>query len=126
MAGFGPSYINGGGAGFVGTRIAPKIAPAPAPAPTISKPLPPRNGFQIPTFIPYYDPSRIFENIQVVKDLRQSGTERGETQTGDNGILGPGSVAPPGTGAPGAPGAPGKDNLVPIALVVAAFILFGG
>jgi len=74
----------------------------------------------------YYDPSRVIKNIKIVKDLRQSGTERGETQTGDDSILGPESIAPPQTGKPGKPGTPGKNNLVPIALAVAAFLILGG
>jgi len=45
-----------------------------------------------PTLIPYYDPSRIFKDIKVVEDLRQSGSERGEIQTGDGEMLGPGVV----------------------------------
>jgi len=83
-----------------------------------------------PDYSTYYDPSRVvdLDRIRVVKDLRQSGNERGETQTGDSGILGPGSgdgsqIASPSTGGAKAPV---KNNLIPIALAVAAFILLGG
>jgi len=75
--------------------------------------------------VAYYDPSRIIKDIKVVKDLRQSGTERGETQSGDSGTLGPGSIVPPVTKTPAAPKAPG-NNLLPLALAVGAFFLFGG
>lgn len=158
MAGFAASRVmrNGGGGGsrggFVGPRRTPVVRPtggfiAPpvryAPPPRFAPPpSPPRyfdtGGVAVPPglrqqdFISYYDPSRVMDvdRMRVVKDLRQSGTERGETQTGDSGMLGPGSgdVAPPSTarGAPGAPGAPGQLPLVPIALAVAAFLLFGG
>ena len=84
-----------------------------------------------PTYISHYDPSRVIKGIKVVQDLRQSGTERGESQTGDDGYLGPtdtdGRIAPPRTGLPGAPGAPGEKNaLIPLALLAGAFLLFGG
>lgn len=116
--------------GFVGSRRQPvKIAP-PAPQATIM-PVPGQTIIHLPISIPYYDPSRIFKDIKVVADMRQQGTERGEVQTGDNGILGPGSsdasqIAPPQTGLPAAPGTVGKNNLVPIALAIGAFLLFGG
>lgn len=79
-----------------------------------------------PTSIPFYDPSRIFKDIKVVSDLRQSGTERGEVQTGDDGFLGPGSIAPPQEGLPIVTVKSAQPNLVPIALAIAAFLLFGG
>ena len=107
--------------------------PPPPPAPRIVRtvvaaPVVPviRGG---PTYISHYDPSRVKEGIKVVQDLRQSGAERGETQTGDDGMLGPtdqGAIAPPRTGLPGAPGAPGENNFVPLALAVGAFLLLGG
>lgn len=112
-----------GGGGFVGPRrVATPPRPAPGPVVTVM------DARGRPTVIPYYDPSRIFKDIKVVADMRQQGTERGETQTGDNGTLGPGGIAPPRIalpGAPGTPGAPGKNALIPLALV-AAFLLFGG
>lgn len=149
---------NGGGGSFRGGFVGPsrtpvvrptgafigpvRYSPPPRIAPPPSRPiLFDRGGVPVPTsylppglradFISHYDPSRVMDidQMRVVKDLRQSGTERGETQTGDSGMLGPGGgVAPPGTaaGARGAPGAPGELPLVPIALAVAAFILFGG
>ena len=80
----------------------------------------------LPTSIPYYDQSRIFKDIKVVADMRQSGTERGEMQTGDDGYLGPGSVAPPVTIMPVKLEMPEKNPLVPIALAIAAFFIFGG
>jgi len=75
-----------------------------------------------------YDPSRIFKDIKVVKDLRQSGTERGETQTGDGGMLGPGGL-PNRYRTPGAPAEKGALGLTPLQmglLTVAGFLLLGG
>ncbi len=160
MAGFAASRVmrNGGGGrgGFIGPGRTPAVRPTGAfiappvryapPRRIAPPPSPPRlfdrGGVPVPTsllppglrqdFSSYYDPSRVMDidQMRVVKDLRQSGTERGETQTATGGFLGPGSgdVAPPGTatGARGAPGAPGQLPLVPIALAVAAFLLFGG
>ena len=104
-------------------RRAPVVA-APKPKGIIQ-----RRIIQRATVIPYYDPSRVIKDIKVVADLRQSGTERGETQTGDNGTLGPESIAPPRTETSGTPigvELTEKNNFVPIALAVAAFILLGG
>ena len=113
----------------------PRLTPVPVAVAPVSVATPKISvGLVDPqkTFIPYYDPSRIFKDIKVVTDLRQSGAERGEVQTGDNGILSP-SEAPSGAivaggGVPGQPVTPAiADNkLIPIALAVAAFVLFGG
>jgi len=85
-------------------------------------------------FIPYYNPARIvdLDRLKVVSDMRQSGSERGETQTGDDGVLSPsesrsGTIAAPGS-SPGKTSkvSTEKNNLFPVALAVAAYILFGG
>lgn len=113
------------GQGYTGSawgRRATPPAPVAKAAPVAAARVAPVRA----TSIAYYDPSRVIKNIKIVKDLRQSGTERGETQTGDDSILGPESIAPPQTGKPGKPGTPGKNNLVPIALAVAAFLILGG
>ena len=78
-----------------------------------------------PTSIPYYDPGRIFENIRVVQDLRQQGTERGEIQDDDDALLGPVAVPRPNDVIVGPPKAPAKNPLIPIALAIAAFVLLG-
>jgi hypothetical protein len=74
------------------------------------------------TFIPYYGAERIFKDIKVVTDLRQSGTERGEVQTGGDAMLGPGDTMK----VPTKIAAPQQNNLVPIALAIAAFVFLGG
>lgn len=108
-------------AGFLDPNRTRTIAVA-KPLPPVVAVVPPQ-----PTFIPYYDPSRIIKNIRVVADLRQQGTERGEVQTGDNGTLGPGSIAPPRTnGGAVAPPVTEKNVLIPIALAIGTFILLGG
>ena len=88
------------------------------------------------TSIPYYDPSRVIDlsRIKVVKDIRapaEFAEERGDDQTGDNGITGPGStngaIAPPRVANGIAP--TGTPALTPAnlgLLAVAAFLLFGG
>jgi len=76
------------------------------------------------TSIPYYSDSRIFKDIKVVSDLRQSGSERGETQTGDSGHLGP--VAPPKHILKSSPQTVDNKKLIPVALAIAAFLLFKG
>ena len=96
--------------------------------------------------IPYYDPSRVIDpsRIRLVKDIRDPAArlfseqlradefadERGDVQTGDNGITGPGStngvIAPPRTNGITPTGtqalAPANLGL----LAVAAFLLFAG
>ena len=116
--------LRGYAGGAWGPRVAPTAPPRPPSVISVA-----RNGVVTSqaTNIPYYDSSRIIKDIKVVKDMRQSGTERGETQTGDDGFLGPGSggrVAPPSAGTPVAVDVKNKW-LVPAALV-AAFFLFGG
>ena len=88
------------------------------------------------TSIPYYDPSRVIDEsrLKFVKDIHapaEFAEERGEVQTGDNGILGPGStngtIAPPRVTngiAPTRTPAVTPANLG--LLAVAAFLLFGG
>lgn len=139
----GPSR-NGGGAvrrtsfapsgGFSGPRrvAAPRRVVAAPRTVTSSRPVTvqPRGDF-----ITHYDPSRVMDldNLKVVADMRQTGAERGEKQSGDDGVMSPsesrtGTIAAPG-GVPGKPGAPGAiaDNkLILPALAVAAFILLGG
>ncbi len=82
------------------------------------------------TILPHYDPSRIFKDIKVVKDLRQNGAARGETQTGDRGMLGPGGVGFESRyKTPGAPTEKGALGLTPLQmglLGVAGFLLLGG
>ena len=123
--------------GFVGPRRRtappppppPPLSPAAAlfPAPRVSTPQP---------FISYYSPTRIFEDIKVVADLRQNGFERGETQTGDDGALGPledenhygdDSISPPQPrGKVSMAPAPKMTGLQMALLAGAAFLLFGG
>ncbi len=98
------------------------------------------------TSIPYYDPSRVIDpaRLHLVKDIRDPAArlfseqlradefadERGDVQTGDNGITGPGStngIAPPRVANGIAP--TGTPALTPANLglmAVAAFLLFGG
>lgn len=87
-------------------------------------------------FITHYDPSRVIDldKLKVVKDMRSQGSERGETQTGDDGELGPGStggafVAPPRATATGVKTGEGAKGLTPLQLTMiaaGAFLLFGG
>jgi hypothetical protein len=130
------SFGTGGGGGFIrpATRtvaVAPRQVIATAP---LSRPA---------TSIPYYDPARVIDpsRLRLVADVRDPAArlfseqqradefadERGDVQTGDNGILGPGGIAPPSL-APGI--APtGTQALTPAnlgLLAVAAFLLFGG
>lgn len=46
-----------------------------------------------PDFKTFYDESRIIDRdkLKLVSDMRTEGSERGETQSGDNGTLGPDS-----------------------------------
>ena len=95
--------------------------------------------------IPYYDPSRVIDpsRLHLVKDIRDPAArlfgeqradefadERGDVQTGDNGITGPGStngIAPPRVANGILP--TGTQALTPANLglmAVAAFLLFGG
>lgn len=112
------------GSAWVRPRVYSPPAPPPPPPPTVA-PVAAQTVIPQATFIPSYDPARIFKDIKVVADLRQSGEERGEVQSGDNGTLGPGSIAPPQTGLPTA--APvAKTNLAPILLAIAAFVILGG
>jgi hypothetical protein len=136
MAGFAVSRNGGGGGGgFVGPRrvSAPvRVVSAPRTV-TSSRPITVTPRGQ--DFVSHYDPSRVLDidNLKVVADMRQSGAERGEKQSGDDGVLSPsesrsGTVTAPG-GKPGAPGAPGAfaDNkMIPVALAIAAFVLLGG
>lgn len=134
MAGFVRS-VNGGGGGGGGfapsggfsrpvVRSAPRTVTSARPITVAPK----------ATVMPFYDPSRVIDldRLKVVKDLRQHefAPERGETQTGDGGTLGPGGtaggrIAPP-TVAPGAPGAgiTGGGGLALAA--IAALLLLGG
>lgn len=134
--GFGPApsgftYGTGGtphGGGFLrpATRAVATTRQAIATAP-LSRPA---------TSIPYYDPSRVVDlsRLKVVKDIRSApefAEERGEVQTGDNGITGPGSTddtfgMPQVTPdiAPTEKPAMTPANLG--LLAVAAFLLFGG
>ena len=114
-------------------KVIPKSLPKLPPARSIPKAggLPPYIARGAPvTNIPVYDPSRIFKDIKVVKDLRQSGTERGETQTGDGGMLGPGSIGFESRyKTPGAPAKKGALGLTPLQMgmiAAGAFLLFGG
>lgn len=120
--------------GYAGGMWAPRVytppAPPPPPPPTIiytsAPPVATRTILPRATSIPVYDQSRIFKDIKLVADLRQTGAERGEVQTGDNGTLGPGSIAPPLTVKPTAAPVTEKNNLVPIAIAIAAFLILGG
>lgn len=113
--------------GLIGPRRYRQPPVRVAPPPRVASPVAARPQVTRATSIPYYSQSRIFKDIKVVKDMRQSGTERGETQSGDSGTLGPGSIAPPQTGVAtnGKLVAP-QNNLIPLALAAAAFILFRG
>lgn len=134
-SGFAVSRNGGGGGGFVGPRriSAPvRVVSAPRTV-TSSRPITVTPRGQ--DFVSHYDPSRILDidNLKVVADMRQSGAERGEKQSGDDGVLSPsesrtGTIAA-GGGVPGKPGAPGAfaDNkMIPVALAIAAFVLLGG
>lgn len=110
--------------GYTRGAWATPITPPPAPPAVSVAPVTTPQVIRATT-IPYYDPSRIFKDIKVVSDLRQSGTERGEVQTGDDGFLGPGSIDPQ-EGLPTVTPVTAKNNLVPIALAIAAFLLLGG
>ena len=110
-------------------KVIPKALPPALPPARITPAVMPRSDIE--ASIPHYDPSRIFKDIAVVKDLRQSGTERGETQTGDGGMLGPGSIGFESRyRTPAAPGtAKGAFGLTPLQmglLGVAGFLLLGG
>lgn len=80
--------------------------------------------------IPYYDPSRVvdLDKLKVVDDMRQQGTERGETQTGDNGVLGPQGNIAPGSGIPikQLPGQTKSNNNVLWLALIAGALLLGG
>lgn len=102
---------------WLSTYVAPTPAPAPTPVATVAP-------VTRETFIPHYDPSRIFKNIKVVTDLRQQGTERGEIQAGDNGTLGPGSIDP--SQITSVKVVKPQNNLIPIAIAIGLFILLGG
>ena len=106
--------------------LPPALPPQKIPGPDYTK----LTGGGGATVIPHYDPSRVFEDIRVVKDLRQSGTERGESQTGDGGMLGPGSIGFESRyRTPGAPAEKGALGLTPLQmglLGVAGFLLLGG
>ena len=137
MAGWAVSRNGGGGGGFVGpVRRAPvqRVVQA-ARTVTSSRPVTvaPRDQF-----VSHYDPSRVvdLDKLKVVKDMRsmpEFGEERGDTQGGDNGVMSPsesrsGTIAA-GGGVPGKNGTPGtatKNNLVPLALLIAGAILLGG
>jgi len=105
--------------------LPPRLPPMAKPLP-YGKPIP----LKTETVIPHYDPSRIFKDIKVVKDLRQNGAARGETQTGDRGMLGPGGVGFESRyKTPEAPAEKGALGLTPLQmglLGVAGFLLLGG
>lgn len=114
-------------------RITPPPQPPPPPPPTIvsfAPVVPVAIGPPRATFIPHYDPSRIFKDIKVVSDMRQSGTERGEVQAGDGEMLGPidsGGIAPPQIVKPvDAEKKPGLTGTQMALLAGAAFLIFGG
>lgn len=123
----------GGGGGFVGPVRRVVSRPAPTrPVVATSRPvtITPRGQ----DYVSHYDPSRVIDldRLKVVKDMRggpEFGEGRGDTQTGDNGVMSPSESAGGGRGMPGKTGAPGtavKNNLIPLALGAAALILLGG
>ena len=120
----------------VGKQARAKIvAAAPTASRPVSAPTAPiattaRTVRQAPraTYITHYDPSRVIDidKLKVVSDLRTEGSERGETQTGDSGITGPGSyngvfMPPPQV----APTPKPKNELAPLAMLAGlAYLLF--
>lgn len=118
-----------GRSGFIPpAKVIPKALPPMPRLPVIPTP---RVGQ--PSGMPTYDPSRIIPraHLKVVKDLRQNGVERGEVQTGDGGVLGPGSRQGSfATRTQALPTTPSKaGGLTPLQmglLAVAAFLAFGG
>jgi len=120
---------SGGGGGFIrpATRAVSTVRQAIATAPLS----------RAATSIPYYDPSRVIDEsrLHLVKDIRSApefAEERGEVQTGDNGITGPGStngmIAVPGESPDLAlPETTGKLTPANLGLLaLGAFLLFGG
>lgn len=117
-------------------QVAPPVAPRPVTVPVSVKgagsvQVSPRIDFKT-----FYDPSRVIDldKLKVVADLRTEGSERGETQDGDAGTLGPGSnsgafvnVGKPNGKSISAPVA--KEGLTPgqLALIaLGSFLLLGG
>ncbi len=128
---------NGGGSrgGFVGpVRRVVSRAISSRPVVATSRPVTVTPRGQ--DFVSHYDPSRVIDldRLKVVKDLRapeEHAAERGETQSGDNGVMSPSESGGVATGAvrggkPGAPGTGTTNKLIPLALLAALAIMAGG
>lgn len=128
---FAPSGGSSGG-GFVGTvrKVAPVTVPVSVRGSGTVQ-MQPRADFKS-----FYDPSRVIDvdKLKVVADLRTQGSERGETQQGDDGMLGPGSgsgafVSAPRSDASMFATTETKPGLTPAQLALIAlgsFLVFGG
>lgn len=85
-------------------------------------------------FRAHYDPSRVIDldRLKIVQDMRaprESADDRGDTSTGDNGVMSPSESAGGGRGMPGTTLAPTTEKMGGGGLAlaaVAAYLLLGG
>ena len=122
-----PRYAPSGGSGFAGPRrvvAAPRVVTSARSVSVV-----PRGEF-----VSHYDPSRVIDldRLKVVEDMRSGpefAEERGDSTSGDNGVMSPSESAGGGRGMPGATAAPGTAKVGGGGLALAAlaaFLLFGG